>query len=83
MNVNAYHQPGVEAGKKAAASVLKLLAKTKAALSAQPQTAAQVGATLSEDAEAVYHTLTHLAANDARVQSAPGATAGADTFALA
>ena len=36
VNVNAYHQPGVEAGKKAAASVLKLLARTRGALSAQP-----------------------------------------------
>ncbi len=83
VNVNAYHQPGVEAGKKAAAGVLKLLAKTKAALSAQPQTAAQIGASLSEDAEAVYHALTHLAANDARVKTTPAGTPGADTFALA
>ena len=83
VNVNAYHQPGVEAGKKAAAGVLKLLARVKDALSAQPQTATQLGAALGEDAEAVWHALTHLAVNDPRVQTASGATPAADTFALA
>ena len=83
VNVNAYHQPGVEAGKKAAASVLKLLARAKGALSAEPQTAAQIGASLGEDAEAVFHALTHLAANDARVKATSGATPAADSFALA
>ncbi len=82
VNVNPYHQPGVEAGKKAAAGVLKLLARVKDALSAQPQTTVQIGTALGEDAEAVYHALTHLAANDARVQATPGATPAADTFAL-
>src|SRR4030095_6804766 len=39
VNINAYHQQGVEAGKKAAASVLETLKKTRAALTAAPQTA--------------------------------------------
>ena len=82
VNVNAYHQPGVEAGKKAAASVLKLLARTRGALSAQPQTAGQIASALGEDAEAVYHALTHLAANDARVREIAGADVSADAFAL-
>ena len=82
VNVNAYHQPGVEAGKKAAASVLKLLARTRGALSAQPQTAGQIANALGEDAEAVHHALTHLAANDARVRAIAGATVSADAFAL-
>ena len=82
VNVNAYHQPGVEAGKKAAASVLKLLARTRGALSAQPQTAGQVASALGEDAEAVHHALTHLAANDARVRATAGETVAADAFAL-
>jgi len=82
VNVNAYHQPGVEAGKKAAASVLKLLARTRDALSAQPQTAGQIANALGEDAEAVHHALTHLAANDARVRATAGATVAADAFAL-
>src|SRR5580704_5234160 len=42
VNVNAYHQPGVEAGKKAAAAVLELQAKVLAALTDSPQTADQI-----------------------------------------
>ncbi len=83
VNVNAYHQPGVEAGKKAAASVLKLLSRVHGALSAQPQNATQLSAALGEDPEAVWHALTHLAANDARVKTTPGGTPAADAFALA
>ena len=82
VNINAYHQPGVEAGKKAAAGVLKTLARVKGALSANPQTAPQIAAALGEDAEAIYHALNHLAANDARVRTTPGANVTADTFAL-
>ncbi|MEI9898470.1 MAG: hypothetical protein WDN28_32590 [Chthoniobacter sp.] len=58
----------MEAGKKAAAGVLKTLASVHGALSATPQTASQIAATLVEDAEAVFHALNHLAANDSRVQ---------------
>ena len=82
VNINAYHQPGVEAGKKAAAGVLKTLARVRGALSAQPQTAAQIAAATGDDPEAVYHALTHLAANLAGVQAAVGAGPSADTFAL-
>jgi len=83
VNINAYHQPGVEAGKKAAAGVLKTLAHVRGALSANPQTASQVAAALGEDAEAVFHALNHLAANDEKVQKQTGEAAGADTFHLA
>ncbi|MDR3403693.1 MAG: glucose-6-phosphate isomerase [Chthoniobacter sp.] len=83
VNINAYHQPGVEAGKKAAAGVLKTLSRTRGALSANPQTASQIAASLGEDAEAVFHALNHLAANDSRVQKQTGEAAGADTFLLA
>ena len=82
VNINAYHQPGVEAGKKAAAAVLKTLAAVRGALSATPQTAPQVGTALGEDAEAVYHALNHLAANDAQVKAVFGAHPGEDTFRL-
>jgi glucose-6-phosphate isomerase len=83
VNINAYHQPGVEAGKKAATAVLKMIGRAGGALSAQGQTAAQVAAALGEDPEGVYHALVHLAANDSRVRMARGATAAADTFARA
>jgi glucose-6-phosphate isomerase len=82
VNINAYHQPGVEAGTKAAAGVLKTLARARVALSAQPKTAAQIVAGTGDDPEAVYHALTHLAANLAGVQATFGAGPSADTFAL-
>jgi glucose-6-phosphate isomerase len=83
VNINAYHQPGVEAGKKAAAGVLKTLTRVRGALSANGQTAGQIAAALGEDAEAVFHALNHLAANDSRVEKQSGDSAGADTFLLA
>jgi len=83
VNINAYHQPGVEAGKKAAAGVLQVLAKVRGALSANPQTAGEMAAALEEDPEAVFHALQHLAANDGRVTATPGSGAAADSFALA
>jgi len=68
VGINAYHQPGVEAGKKAATGVIALRLKIAAALQAAagreftPETlAVQVGA--PEQAEAVFKILEHLAAN--------------------
>ena len=83
VNINAYHQPGVEAGKKAAAGVLKLQAKVRGGLSVNPQSAPQIAAALDEDPEAVLHALNHLAANDTRIQAVRGDTVAVDTFALA
>ena len=83
VNVNAYHQPGVEAGKKAAAAVLALQKKVRAALDATPRGAEQIGTAIGEDAEAVFHTLTHLASNDPAVRRVAGGAPGAQTFALA
>jgi glucose-6-phosphate isomerase len=81
VNINAYHQPGVEAGKKAAATFLQLLASVRDALAKKGSgTADQIAPTLPADAEEVYHCLTHLAANDARVGSTPGMTPAEDLF---
>src|SRR5262245_57810201 len=65
IGINAYHQPGVEAGKKAAASILALQGKVLAALSSVPQTPEQVAARAGapDSAETVYFLLEHLAAN--------------------
>jgi glucose-6-phosphate isomerase len=65
VNINAYHQPGVEAGKKAAAAVLALQGKIVGALSGSPQTADQVAQKIgaADSAESVYLLLEHLAAN--------------------
>ena len=65
VGINAYHQPGVEAGKKAAAAVLALQAKVVAALSADPRAAEQIAVTAGspDEIEAVYSISMHLAAN--------------------
>jgi glucose-6-phosphate isomerase len=65
VGINAYHQPGVEAGKKAAASVLALQGKVAAQLSEKPQTAEEVARAIGAEGEveAVYLLLEHLAAN--------------------
>ena len=67
VNINAYHQPGVEAGKKAAAVILDLqtrvvsaLQKEKTALSIA-ELAQKAGA--SDQIEAIYKILRHLHAN--------------------
>ncbi len=71
VRINAYHQPGVEAGKKAAAGVLALQTKIAAVLSARPQTAAQIAAAIGseDDAETVFSLLEHLSANGRAKQS--------------
>lgn len=70
VNINAYHQPGVEAGKKAAAAVLGLAAQVQAALRASPGKAFTLEeaarAAGSEDLEAVFWILRHLSANPER-----------------
>jgi glucose-6-phosphate isomerase len=71
VNVNAYHQPGVEAGKKAAAVILQLQTDVVKKLGeiSTPVTldelAAKVGA--PEQVEAIYKILRHLQANDRNV----------------
>jgi glucose-6-phosphate isomerase len=67
INVNAYHQPGVEAGKKAAAAVLDLQEQAVAHLESAgaPQTAEQVADAIGQpqETETVFKILVHLAAN--------------------
>ena len=68
VGVNAYHQPGVEAGKKAAAAVLALQERVLADLGAQMgafRTAERIAASLgaSDESETVFKILEHLAAN--------------------
>jgi glucose-6-phosphate isomerase len=79
VNINAYHQPGVEAGKKAATDFLTGLSKVTAGLTSEAQTADAIAAKLGSDAEDVFHALTHLAANGKAVCKA-GSTPAADTF---
>jgi glucose-6-phosphate isomerase len=74
IGINGYHQPGVEAGKKAAASILALQGKVLAALSASPQTPEQVAsaAGVPDAAETVCLLLEHLAANGRARSSGAG-----------
>ncbi|MEM9882287.1 MAG: glucose-6-phosphate isomerase [Planctomycetota bacterium] len=65
VNINAYHQPGVEAGKKAAAAVLDVQAKALAALTDTPMPVDVVAQSVGdpEAVETIHHVLEHLAAN--------------------
>jgi glucose-6-phosphate isomerase len=66
IGINAYHQPGVEAGKKAAGGVIALKLKLAAALKAAPAkafTVEQLAANVGGDPELTFKILEHLAAN--------------------
>jgi len=67
VDINAYHQPGVEAGKKAAQAVIELEIKVLAALRAaegkELDLAAVARAAGTGDEETVFWILRHLAAN--------------------
>jgi glucose-6-phosphate isomerase len=67
--INAYHQPGVEAGKKAAGNVLALQKRIFAVLRAnggKAMTAEEIAeaADVKEQAETVFRVLLHAAANE-------------------
>ncbi len=65
VNINAYNQPGVEAGKAAADGVLAFQKRLLEALSAAPRTAEQLAAAVGEPekVELAYWILEHLAAD--------------------
>uniref|UniRef100_A0ACD5GVJ9 Glucose-6-phosphate isomerase n=1 Tax=Desertifilum tharense IPPAS B-1220 TaxID=1781255 RepID=A0ACD5GVJ9_9CYAN len=67
VNVNAYHQPGVEAGKKAAADILALQNQVMAVLKSQKQASSLVELAAAigqpQEVEAIYKIIRHLAAN--------------------
>jgi len=75
IGINAYNQPGVEAGKKAAAAVLSLQHQVVSALSSTPQSAEQIAAAIAapDRVECIYALLEHLAANGrAAMSDGPG-----------
>jgi glucose-6-phosphate isomerase len=66
VGINAYHQPGVEAGKKAAGGVITLKGELQAALAAESDqafTAEALAAKVDGDPELAFKILEHLAAN--------------------
>ena len=82
-NINAYHQPGVEAGKKAATRLLQLQADVSVKLSGTGKTAEEIARAIDADPEDVFHVLQHLASNDSRVQISKGEEAAEDKFSIA
>ena len=81
VNINAYHQPGVEAGKKAAGAFIETLNKVRGHLTAYAKNAEEIATEIDTDPEEVYHCLTHLAANG-EVQISIGTNAAEDMFQL-
>jgi glucose-6-phosphate isomerase len=81
VNINAYHQPGVEAGKKAATAFLELLGKVRSRLVSEAKNADEIAFETDADPEDVYHCLSHLAANG-EVQISLGKTPKEDSFSL-
>ncbi len=84
INVNAYHQPGVEAGKKAATRLLQLQNEVRGKLSpGAGKTAEEIARAIDADPEDVFHVLQHLASNDSRVQISKSEEPSDDKFSLA
>jgi glucose-6-phosphate isomerase len=87
VGINAYHQPGVEAGKRAATSVLQLQLRVRQLLAESagtPRTADDFAGLLrGEDPESIYHVLQHLASNHGNIRVTPGANPALDTFVFA
>lgn len=83
INVNAYHQPGVEAGKKAASDVLALQAELLTHLRAteEPVTVVQIATALGKpDAtETIFRLARHLVANG-RIATEQGASVFEDRY---
>jgi glucose-6-phosphate isomerase len=80
VGINAYHQPGVEAGKKAATSVINLKLALDKALASGAGTAEQLAAQAGGSPELAFKILEHLAANGT-VKKTPGATPFTATYA--
>ena len=84
VNINAYHQPGVEAGKKAATRVLQLQNRVAGRLSVEPaKTAEEIAQSLEADPEDVLHILRHLAANDLAIRVSGGDAIGSQKYSRA
>jgi glucose-6-phosphate isomerase len=84
VNINAYDQPGVEAGKKAATKLLQLQKQAREKLTAGAgKTAEEIARSINADPEEVFHALRHLASNDSRIRVLLGDQPADDQFSLA
>ncbi len=87
VGINAYHQPGVEAGKKAAKSVITIQTRLLEAMAAggAAQTAEAWAGTIGETAqiETIFKLLDRLAANaDRKISKTAGSTPAEAKFAM-
>jgi glucose-6-phosphate isomerase len=82
VNVNAYHQPGVEAGKKAATDFLKQMGQVLTSLPASGTgvTADALAEQIGIDPEDAWHMLCHLSANGRVKITVLGEVPSADQF---
>lgn len=74
VNINAYHQPGVEAGKKAAGQVILVMQSVESFLKSNPNDMFHVeqlaeALNMQGDEETLFRVLIHLAANRPSIQS--------------
>lgn len=95
IGINAYHQPGVEAGKKAATSILKLQGKIQSFLitnkvgkvdATQAKTVTEIAEAIgeTENIETIFFICEHLAANaDRYVVKFTGATPAENKYQMA
>jgi glucose-6-phosphate isomerase len=82
VNINAYDQPGVEAGKQAAGKLLQLQKRVREELSSEGRTAEEIARSVDADPEDVFHLLRHLASNDARIKVAVAEDAADGRFSV-
>ena len=83
VNINAYNQPGVEAGKKAATRLLQLQKQAREKLTADAgKTAEEIARSINADPEEVFHALRHLASNDPHIRITSGDEMLDDKFSL-
>ena len=83
VNINAYDQPGVEAGKKAATRLLQLQKQVREKLTAGAgKTAEEIARSIDANPEDVFHVLRHLASNDSHIHITPGEETVDEKFSL-
>jgi len=81
VNINAYDQPGVEAGKKAATRLLELQKQVRTKLTdSSGKTAEEIAHSIDADPEDVFHVLRHLASNDPCIRILRGDEPADDQF---
>ena len=82
VDINAYNQPGVEAGEKAASKLLQLQKRVREELSREAKTAEEIARSIDADSEEAFHLLPHLASNDPHIKVVRGEEAVDDRFSL-